>query len=109
MGGMPMLRALYTCLLLIGGAGWLPAVTIHQVETFEDGVLEWFVPSPDHPNPPAIEASGGPAGAGGAYLRLVATGAGLAGSRLAALNESLWTGNYLAAGISAIRMDVNNF
>jgi hypothetical protein len=79
------------------------------VETFEDGVLEWFVPDPAHPNPPAIEASGGPAGAGDAYLRLVATGAGLAGSRLAVLNESLWAGNYLAAGISAIRMDVNNF
>jgi hypothetical protein len=78
-------------------------------DTFEDGsTMGWHVPGPS-PNPPANIASGGPAGVGDNYLQLVATGVPAVGGRLAVLNSSQWTGNYLAAGITSIRMDVNNF
>lgn len=104
-----MSRFLQAWLVLISVAGSLDAVAITQVDTFEDGTtLGWFVPGLS-PNPPVNVVTGGPAGAGDAYLRLVAAGGVGAGSRLSVLNESQWTGNYLAAGITAIRMDVNNF
>jgi hypothetical protein len=78
-------------------------------DTFEDGTtMGWGVPGAS-PNAPSNIASGGPAGAGDNYLQLVATGTAVAGGRLAVLNSSQWTGDYLAAGITSIRMDVNNF
>jgi hypothetical protein len=104
-----MPRVFCAYLLLIVAAGSLPAVSIYQVDTFQDGTtLGWFVPGAS-PNPPVNVATGGPAGAGDAYLRLAATGGATAGGRLAVLNESQWAGNYLAAGIAAIRMNANNF
>jgi PEP-CTERM motif len=78
-------------------------------DTFEDGTtMGWFVPGA-HPAPPSNVATGGPGGAGDNYLQLTALGGVGAGSRLAALNASQWTGNYQAEGVVAITMDVNNF
>ena len=85
------------------------ALTVGQIDTFEDSTTQgWLVPGTSL-NPPANEPNGGPAGAGDAYLKLVAIGGTGAGSRLSVLNESQWTGNYLASGITLIQMDVNNF
>lgn len=79
-------------------------------DTFEDGTtMGWFVPDPTHPSPPTNIDTGGPAGAGDNYLQLTAIGGDGAASRLSVLNSSQWAGDYLAAGITAIRMDVNNF
>jgi hypothetical protein len=98
------------CLFALAMAGSLPAVTVGQIDTFEDGTtMGWFVPDPTNPNPPTNIATGGPLGPDDNYLRLRATGGGGPGSRLAALNEGQWAGNYLAAGITMIAMDVNNF
>ena len=84
-------------------------VTLGQTDTFEDGTtMGWFVPGVS-PVPPANVSGGGPGGAGDAFLRLSALGAAGPGSRLSVLNDSQWTGDYLAAGVTAIRMDVNNF
>jgi hypothetical protein len=77
-------------------------------DTFEDGTtMGWFVPGA-HPAPPANVASGGPAGVDDSYLQLTAIGGAGAGSRLAVLNGSQWAGDYLADGVLAIAMDVNN-
>jgi hypothetical protein len=98
------------CLLVLLLAASLPAVTIGQVDDFQDGTtMGWFVPDPTNPNPPANEPNGGPSGAGDAYLRLIATGNVGPGGRLAVLNESQWAGDYLGAGVRFIDMDVNNF
>lgn len=95
--------------MILFGLQGAKAVTIGQIDTFEDGTtMGWIVPGPS-PNPPANESNGGPTGAGDAYLRLVAIGGGGSGSRLSVLNNSQWTGDYLAAGVTLIRMDVNNF
>jgi hypothetical protein len=78
-------------------------------DTFEDGTtMGWGVPGVS-PNPPTNIATGGPAGAGDNFLQLVANGSGGPGGRLSVLNSLQWTGDYLAAGIAGIAMDVNNF
>jgi hypothetical protein len=57
---------------------------------------------------PSILTTGGPAGAGDAFMRLVSLGGTGPGSRLTASNAAQWSGNYIAAGVVAIAMDVNN-
>lgn len=59
--------------------------------------------------PPVTNIStGGPAGAGDRYIRLTADGIG-AGGRLVGYNFTTWTGNYIAAGVNAISISLNNF
>lgn len=89
------------------------AITLGQSDSFEGGTTQnWFagggplgaVP----PVPPQVVASGGPAGAGDAFLQVTAQGGTGPGSRLAAMNVAQWAGDYAAAGIAAIAMDLIN-
>ena len=88
------------------------AVTVGQVDDFEDGTTGgWIVgvgTGAAHPAPPQNVATGGPAGADDAYLALTAIGGAGPGSRLAVLNQTRWGGDYPAAGVTAIAMDVAN-
>ncbi len=78
-------------------------------DTFEDGTtMGWGVPGLS-PNPPTNVVTGGPGGVGDNFLELVAIGGFVPGGRLSVLNSAQWTGDYLAAGITGIAMDVNNF
>jgi hypothetical protein len=98
--------AVLTSVILTSSAAAIPITA----DDFEDGTtMGWFVGDPTHPAPPVNIATGGPAGAGDNYLQLVATGGGGAGGRLAVLNDAQWARDYLAAGIKAIVMAVNNF
>lgn len=90
------------------------AAVIGQIDTFEDGTTQgWTVAVGPNggvvPSPPTNIATGGPGGVDDNYLRLTSSGAPGAGGRLTALNFSQWAGDYLAAGIGAIEMDVRNF
>lgn len=90
------------------------ALALGQQDTFEDGTTQgWVVGLLGNvsPVPPVNEPGGGPDGVDDAYLRLtsIAGGGGLSpGSRMTAINVSQWTGDYIAAGIGAIRMDLIN-
>lgn len=88
------------------------AVVIGLTDTFEGTTTEgWLINLLGMGGgvaQPVVVPAGGPAGALDGWLRLTATGAADAGGRLVALNVDQWTGNYLAAGVTAIRMDVNN-
>jgi hypothetical protein len=88
------------------------AVSLGQSDTFEDGTTQgWMVGllgSP-HPAPPDNIASGGPAGVDDNYLLLTAVGGNGPGSKLSVINLAQWAGDYPAAGVGAILMDVNNF
>src|SRR6185369_14151627 len=107
LGGPLMHRSIRTLVFAFLMAGSMSAATI-LVDTFESGTTEnWFVPGAS-PNPPTNQPTGGPAGAGDHYRQLVANGTPGAGGRLSALNGSQWALTYIAAGITAIRMDVNN-
>ncbi|WP_162914720.1 hypothetical protein [Desertibaculum subflavum] len=90
------------------------AIVAGEVDTFTSGTTEnWFaggalgsVP----PVPPGVSA-GGPGGAGDNFLLMtgIGIGGGGAGSRLVAMNATQWSGNYTAAGITGIAMDLRNF
>ncbi len=102
-----MTLLLVAVLLLIAGPAWAVPIT---VDDFEDGTTQgWHVGDAAHPAPPINVPSGGPAGAGDAYLQLTAGGTAATGSggRLSVLNLSQWTGDF--TGVPGIAMDVNNF
>ena len=93
-------------------------VTAGQRDTFEGGTTQnWQINvlgpnAPLGPPPPAAlptVMTGGPGGAGDHYLELHALGTPGAGGRLAVINPGgQWAGNYLAAGIGGISMNVRN-
>lgn len=103
--------AVATLCTLAAGLATLPAqaLTLGQSDTFEDGSTQGWQAGPAHPLPPSVVASGGPAGAGDHYLRLQAIGGAGPASRLAAENIAQWTGNYTAAGVTALTLDAANF
>ncbi|HSL49439.1 MAG TPA: hypothetical protein VK878_10220 [Candidatus Deferrimicrobiaceae bacterium] len=107
------LRLLVVPLLLIALAPSLVwGLSIGQQDTFEDGTTQnWVVAvlGASHPGPPMNIADGGPGGAGDNFLLLTSRGGSGPGSRLAAINlGSQWAGDFIAAGISGILMDLNN-
>lgn len=108
-----MKLVLWTTVLLIPAV--TSAVTIGQMDDFEDGTLEeWTVaagPGGGVPDPSWApqNALGGPAGADDNYLLMRSLGGGGSGSRLTVMNLTTWTGNYTMAGVTAIQMDVRNF
>ena len=57
---------------------------------------------------PLVISTGGPAGAGDGYLQVTADNSGSAG-KLTIFNRSQWAGNFSAAGIFSIEMDLANF
>ena len=82
------------------------AVTLDQLETFS-GVHGW-ISGAANPNPPVIDVNGGPFGIGDPALKVTSNGGSGAGGRLVVFNQSLWNGDYMAAGISTISVDLRN-
>jgi hypothetical protein len=84
-------------------------VVLGQIDTFEDGTtMGWIVGDLTHPAPPINVSTGGPGGAGDNYLQLTSLGGQGPGSKLSAFNLAQWAGNYVAAGVTFITMNVNN-
>ena len=94
----------FIALLLAQTAG---AISFGQLDTFQDGTTNGWETGPFAP-PVTNISTGGPAGAGDRYIQLTANGGG-AGGRLVAFNFTSWTGNYIAAGVTAISIDLRNF
>ena len=88
------------------------AVAIGQIDTFQDQTSDgWFsgggpigVPRSLVP----VLTTGGPGGAGDAFLEITGLGGQGPRSRITANNDAQWTGNYLAAGVTGIAMDLRN-
>lgn len=95
--------ALATLLALPAGA-----VSLGTIDSFSGGVTAGWTGGGNNPNPPTGVASGGPAGFGDGFLRIDSSGSPGAGGRLVAFSGDAWGGNYSAAGITGITMDVNN-
>ena len=105
--------ALVAALAVVIPAAAGAQIAVGRTDTFQDGTTQgWAVNilnMGNHPAPPANIATGGPAGAGDRYLQLTSVGGDGAGSRLTALNfNGQWAGDYRAAGVNAITMDVRN-
>jgi hypothetical protein len=82
-------------------------VTIGQIDDFESGTTSNWANGVSAADPINI-STGGPLGAGDNYLQVTSDGV-TAGGRLTTYNRNQWIGNYTAAGITGIAMDVQNF
>jgi hypothetical protein len=87
--------------------------TLGLIDTFEDGTTQnWLINLlglGNNSNQPVNVASGGPGGVNDNYMLMTSSGNPFAGGRLVALNPAQWAGDYVAAGINTIGMQVNNF
>ena len=101
--------ALAALLIALAAGARADPIELGQIDTFQGGTTQgWTVGDPNHPAPPAVVSTGGPGGAGDAYLRLAAVGGGGPGSKLSAFNMGQWAGDYIAGGVNAITMNVIN-
>ena len=100
------------CLLCLLPPGTARALSVGQIDTFEDDTLQGWrqgftASTADHMR---NVSSGGPAGTNDNYLEVTSDSTlTFGGNRLTFFNQDQWTGDYLAAGITAIAMDVKNF
>ena len=87
------------------------AVTIGQIQTFDDPNHHWMQGGgPGGVSPITLPLElGGPGGPSDPYLEVESTGTGGPGSHISAQNFVEWSGDYIAAGVNRIRMDVRNF
>ncbi|MHC1768626.1 MAG: hypothetical protein AB9869_30825 [Verrucomicrobiia bacterium] len=103
---------LVTAAIALCAAVTASGVSIGQTDTFEDGTTQGWIAGllgQPHPAPPVNVASGGPAGANDNFLQLTSLGGAGPGSRLSTISfGSQWAGDYIAAGVSFISMDVRN-
>ncbi len=84
------------------------AITLDQIDTFEDGTVQGWVEGSTSPNMPTNVATDGPAGAGDHYLSNQSSGIFGPGGKLVMFNATQWAGDYVAAGVERISLDVRN-
>lgn len=93
----------WTCLVAVGLSSGASAITIGQVDDFQDGTTMGWQEGTPSPNQPTNLSDGGPLGAGDHALRNISSGGFGPGSRLAMFNLSQWTGDYTAGvGVGSI-------
>ena len=105
-GEMParMLSVLIPAAILSGLPTSTFAISAGQSDDFEDGTTQgWGDPAGNSVN----IASGGPAGVNDNYMQ-VSSGSFGGSARLITFNRSQWTGNYLAAGVTGLTVDLLN-
>jgi hypothetical protein len=87
------------CIAVAALTGAAHAVSIGQIDSFDTDVANWVTGSTQVHQP-----NGGPAGVGDGFLEVSRTATPFhVGTR----NETQWAGDYLAAGIQAIEMDLS--
>jgi len=87
----------------------LRAVEANQWDNFSDNTTQGWISGGPNPNPPINISGGGPNGDDDYFLQVTSTGGSGPGSMFITFNNSQWTGNYIAAGVTVISMHVNNF
>ncbi len=92
--------------LLLGGRS-ASAITAGQLDNFQDGTTSGWT-NGGLATPVTNIATGGPAGAGDRYIQVTANGSGGAGGRLTTFNFTTWSGNFIAAGVISIQIDLLN-
>ena len=102
-------------LLCLVPPGTAQAIGVGQMDTFSDGSLQdWMMGiSTVTTSHMTNIADGGPTGAGDNFLQVVSDGppppgTSGQGSRMTFFNQLQWTGDYTAAGVTAIGMNLKN-
>lgn len=93
------------CVFSIAAMGWVstvPAVSPGQADDFQDGTVQGW--GGNRLGTLVNVADGGPLGPGDRYFEVA-----ISGFHLGTVNTNQWTGDYLAAGIEAIEMDLNRY
>ncbi len=93
-------------LALLLGEPSAHAVVFGQLDDFEDGSTFGWSNGP-FAVPITNVTSGGPAGVNDNYMQITSDGSG-GGGRLTTFNVAQWPGNYLAAGVTTIELDLIN-
>lgn len=91
----------------VGAASLAYGITSGQIDDFQDGATEAWTDGSGGSNVANI-SSDGPAGLNDHYLQ-VSSGSFGGAARMLTFNTSQWLGNYVAAGVSGVRMDLKNF
>lgn len=99
--------------LVLGLATVLPVdasaqITRNQIDTFETATTLNWANGGAFGTPQPTVVTGGMGGANDHYLQVTADGSGPQG-RLSVFNRTQWLGNYNAAGVNAVEMDLRNF
>ncbi|MGI9203971.1 MAG: hypothetical protein ACR2Q3_08170, partial [Woeseiaceae bacterium] len=100
------IRLAATLFVALIGFGSAHAVTLGQVDDFEDGTEQGWNEGGTSPNPPFNVPDGGPDDIDDNFLRNDSSGNFGAGGKMAMFNTTQWAGDYVAAGIAEIRLDV---
>jgi hypothetical protein len=103
----PVVALIVLAAVLLGRIPAAAAPAPLQRDDFQDGTTEGWANGSFAVDPVNVP-SGGPAGAADRYLKINAKGGTGGGSRLLAFNRSQWAGDYAAASISGIEMDLLN-
>ncbi len=82
-------------------------ITLNQVDDFENfTTANWTKSTSTLPNQNML--TDGPAGADDNFLRVQSNGSTSSAGKLVTFNNAQWKGNYIAAGVTYISMDVRN-
>jgi MYXO-CTERM domain-containing protein len=106
LAGVRVFRGLAGIVLLVAASPLAAQVSLATLDTFDSGAAGWTIGNPQG-NINVID-TGGPAGAGDPYLSIVSSGGGGPGSKPVVFNRTQWTGDYAAAGVGVIAMDLIN-
>ncbi len=85
------------------------AIGFGQQDTFQDGTVMGWQEGGSSPNPPTNIPTGGPGGTADAYLENISAGGAGAGAKMTMFNLDQWTGNYRAAQVDRITVQMANF
>jgi hypothetical protein len=95
--------------LLFATAADLSAAALFASADFQDLTTQGWGAGAPHPAPPVVTQNAGPAGAGDHRLSIFSNGSAGPGGRLAVFSEAGdWTGDYTAAGITGVSVDLRN-
>lgn len=84
-------------------------VTLGQVDNFQSLDTSGWTMGLNSIMLPTVISTGGPNGADDAWLEVISTGGTKANSKMITFNAQQWTGNYVAAGVTAITAEMANF
>ena len=85
------------------------SINFGQIDTFQDGSPAGWQQGVISPHEPTVVMTGGPDGAGDAYLQNVSSGGFGSGSKQVMFNQAQWAGNYTAAGVTRITGEMADF
>ena len=108
----PTVAGMAVLLSLLLQSGVVRAISVAQIDDFEDVTLQDWKMGIDSVTTSYMTniSDGGPLGEGDNYLEVTSdSSVNFGGSKLTFFNRQQWAGDYTAAGITAIAMDLKNF